>query len=171
MAARSVIYWTDLRNETVLLSQHDPGRELEDLLISKLVSPADRPKIERHDASRGIIKSLISMKLGISLVLESDIGASFAGLIYRELRLRNPLVALRTMADRNFGTCCAIIFCAYAVLYANTISLPALLQSLFGYDATTSGLVLSPAGFFAILMLVCVGAIAPLLPTRLPLAP
>jgi DNA-binding transcriptional LysR family regulator len=86
LAARSVIYWTDLRNETLLLSQHDPGRELEDLLISKLVSPEDRPKIERHDVSRGIIKSLISMKLGISLVLESDIGASFAGLVYRELR-------------------------------------------------------------------------------------
>jgi DNA-binding transcriptional LysR family regulator len=85
LAGRNAIYWTDLRNETVLLSQHDPGRELEDLLISKLVSPADRPKIERHDVSRGIIKSLISMKLGISLVLESDIGASFAGLVYREL--------------------------------------------------------------------------------------
>jgi DNA-binding transcriptional LysR family regulator len=84
--AGTAVYWTDLRNETVLLSQHDPGRELEDLLISKLVSPADRPKIERHNASRDIIKSLISMKLGISLVLESDIGASFAGLVYRELR-------------------------------------------------------------------------------------
>ena len=86
LAARTVVYWTDLRNETVLLSQYDPGRELENLLLSKLVSPADRPKIERHDVSRGIIKSLISMKLGISLVLESDIGASFAGLVYRELR-------------------------------------------------------------------------------------
>ncbi|MEY9543153.1 DNA-binding transcriptional LysR family regulator [Bradyrhizobium diazoefficiens] len=86
LAAEPVIYWTDLRNETVLLSQHDPGHALEDLLISKLVSPVDRPKIERHDVSRGIIKSLISMKLGISLVLESDIGASFGGLVYRELR-------------------------------------------------------------------------------------
>jgi DHA2 family multidrug resistance protein len=80
------------------------------------------------------------------------------GLIYRELQLRNPLVALRTIADRNFGMCCIIIFCAYGVLYANTISLPALLQSLFGYDATTSGLVLSPSGIFAIIMLVAVGA-------------
>ena len=34
LATRSAIYWTDLRNETVLLSQHDPGRELEDLLRS-----------------------------------------------------------------------------------------------------------------------------------------
>jgi len=86
LAARNVIYWTDLRNETVLLSQHDPGRELEDLLVSKLISPEGRPRIERHDVSRGIIKSLISMKLGIGLVLESDVGASFAGLVYRELR-------------------------------------------------------------------------------------
>jgi DNA-binding transcriptional LysR family regulator len=86
LAERSLIYWTDLRDETVLLSQHDPGRELEDLLVSKLVSAEGRPKVERHDVSRGIIKCLVSMKLGISLVLESDVGASFAGLVYRELR-------------------------------------------------------------------------------------
>ncbi|UPJ53879.1 LysR family transcriptional regulator [Bradyrhizobium sp. 200] len=86
LAAREVVYWTDLRNETVLLSQYDPGRELEDLLISKLMSSEGRPKIERHDVSRGIIKSLISMGLGISLVMESETGASFAGLVYRELR-------------------------------------------------------------------------------------
>ncbi|MFB9266592.1 LysR family transcriptional regulator [Bradyrhizobium erythrophlei] len=86
LTARDVVYWTDLRPETVLLSTQDPGRELEDLLISKLLSPEERPKIQRHDVSRGIVKSLISMGLGISLVMESDIGASFAGLIYRELQ-------------------------------------------------------------------------------------
>ena len=82
-----------------------------------------------------------------------------SGLIYHELRLRNPLIALRTLADRNFRTCCIIIFCAYGVLYANTVSLPALLQTLFGYNATTSGLVLSPSGLFAIIMLVVVGVV------------
>lgn len=85
LAAREIIYWTDLRNEKILLSKHDPGRELEDLLISKLVLPDDRPTVERHDVSRGIIKSLTSMGMGLSLVMESDIGASFAGLVYREL--------------------------------------------------------------------------------------
>ncbi len=85
-------------------------------------------------------------------------GLGLSGLIYRELRLRSPLIALRTLTDRNFATCCIVIFCAYGVLYANTISLPALLQSLFGYDATTSGLVLSPSGLFAVLMMVVVGA-------------
>lgn len=86
LAVREAVYWTDLRKETVLLSQYDPGREFEDLLVSKLVVPEDRPKIERHDVSRGIIKSLISMGLGVSIVMESDIGANFAKLVYRELR-------------------------------------------------------------------------------------
>lgn len=86
LARKDVIYWTDLRGETVLLSQYDPGRELEDLLLSKLVSPDDRPKIARHDVSRGIIKSLIAAGFGVSLVTESDVGANFSGLTYRELR-------------------------------------------------------------------------------------
>jgi DNA-binding transcriptional LysR family regulator len=86
LARQEVIYWTDLRRETVLLSQYDPGRELEDLLMSKLVSPEDRPKIARHDVSRGIIKSLIAAGFGVSFVTESDVGVNFSGLTYRELR-------------------------------------------------------------------------------------
>ena len=52
-----------------------------------------------------------------------------------------------------------IIFCAYAVLYGASTSLPGLLQSLFGYDAYVSGLVQSPSGIFSIMMLVVVGAV------------
>jgi DNA-binding transcriptional LysR family regulator len=86
LTSRDFVHWTDLRDETVLLSQGDPGREIEDLVVSKLVLPEGRPRIERHDISRGGIKSLVIMKLGISLVLESDIGANVSGLVYRELR-------------------------------------------------------------------------------------
>ncbi|MCP3445751.1 LysR family transcriptional regulator [Bradyrhizobium sp. CCGUVB14] len=86
LAARDVIYWTDLRDETLLLSHHDPGRDLEKLIFSKLLTSDDRPRIDRHDANQGIIKSLISIGLGISLSMESDLGASFAGVVYRELR-------------------------------------------------------------------------------------
>ncbi len=80
-----------------------------------------------------------------------------SGLIYRETHFANPLINFRTLADRNFRSCCIIIFCAFGVLYANTTTLPALLQSLFGYDATTSGLVLSPSGIGAIMVLLIVG--------------
>ena len=44
-------------------------------------------------------------------------------------------------------------------LYAATVALPALLQTLFGYDAFVSGLVLSPSGFLSIVMLVVVGVL------------
>jgi DHA2 family multidrug resistance protein len=80
-----------------------------------------------------------------------------SALVWRELRIRNPLVNFRTLADQNFRWSCVIIFCAFGVLYANTTTLPALLQSLFGYDATTSGLVLSPSGIVAVMMLFVVG--------------
>jgi DNA-binding transcriptional LysR family regulator len=86
LAERDVVYWTDLRSQIVLLSQYDPGIEFETLLHAKLHAVSDRPRIERHDVSRGVIKSLISMGLGIGLVLESDMGANFSGLVYRELR-------------------------------------------------------------------------------------
>jgi MFS transporter, DHA2 family, multidrug resistance protein len=78
-------------------------------------------------------------------------------LIWREMVITNPLINFRTLANRNFRWSCVIIFCTFGILYANTVSLPALLQSLFGYDATTSGLVLSPSGVAAVLMLMVAG--------------
>jgi DHA2 family multidrug resistance protein len=80
-----------------------------------------------------------------------------AGLIFWELRHPNPVVNFRPLRERNFAACCFIIFVAYAVLYASSTSLPALLQSLFGYDALSAGLVMSPAGIFAVITMPFVG--------------
>ena len=79
------------------------------------------------------------------------------GLIYWELRHRSPVVNFRPLRERNFAACCIIIFCAYLALYGASTSLPGLLQSLFGYDALSAGLVMSPAGFFALLAMPVVG--------------
>ena len=80
-------------------------------------------------------------------------------LLYREMTFASPVINFRVLRERNFAASCVIIFSAFAVLYAATVALPALLQTLFGYDAFVSGLVLSPAGFFSIMMLVIVGAL------------
>ncbi len=80
-------------------------------------------------------------------------------LIFRELRIGNPVVNFRPLRERNFAACCIIIFCAYAALYGQSTSLPALLQTLFGYDAYHSGLVLSPSGISSIAVLLIVGAL------------
>ena len=79
------------------------------------------------------------------------------GLIFWELHHRNPVVNLRPLGERNFAACCIIIFCAYLALYAASTSLPGLLQSLFGYDALSAGLVMSPGGVFAVLAMPIVG--------------
>jgi DHA2 family multidrug resistance protein len=91
--------------------------------------------------------------------LAAIFGVSLFALIVRETGIENPLINFRTLADRNFRICCITIFCAFGVLYANTTVLPGMLQTLFGYDATTSGLVLSPAGLFAVATLFVVGAL------------
>src|SRR5271167_174599 len=79
------------------------------------------------------------------------------GLVFWELRHRNPAVNFRPLRERNFAACCIIIFCAYLALYAASTSLPGLLQSLFGYDALSAGLVMSPGGVFAVLAMPLVG--------------
>jgi DNA-binding transcriptional LysR family regulator len=86
LSSRDVIYWTDLSSETLLMSQYDPYWEFEDLITSKLLSPEDRPNLERHDVSRSILKSLISMKLGLGLMLESDVGVRVPSIVFKELR-------------------------------------------------------------------------------------
>ena len=80
-------------------------------------------------------------------------------LLFREMRIGNPIVNFRVFGERNFAACCVIIFCAYAVLYGASTSLPGLLQSLFGYDAYVSGLVQSPSGIGAVLVMIVVGAL------------
>ena len=65
------------------------------------------------------------------------------GLVFWEMRSPNPVVNFRPLGERNFGACCIIIFCAYAVLYGASTSLPGLLQSLFGYNALDAGLVIN----------------------------
>ncbi len=81
----------------------------------------------------------------------------FGLLLFRELRIRNPIINFRVLRERNLAACCVIIFFVYAVLYAASFSLPNLLQTLFGYDALASGLVLSPSGASTIMGMLVVG--------------
>ncbi len=86
-------------------------------------------------------------------VLAALFAGGLAALFVWERRRPGPLVDFRPLADRNFAIGSVTIALAYAVLYGQSVSLPAMLQTLFGYDATHSGLVLSPAGLAAVLLL------------------
>lgn len=84
LAANEIIYWTDLKSERLLLSERDPGPEIQDILVAKLASPGDPPDVVRHDVSSENIKSLVGAGRGVSLMCEACIGASYAGVVYRE---------------------------------------------------------------------------------------
>ena len=89
--------------------------------------------------------------------LMTIIVVGFGLLLFRELRIKNPILNFRVLRDRNLAACCVIIFSVFAVLYAVTFSLPNLLQELFGYDALAAGLVLSPSGASTIAGMIFVG--------------
>ncbi|MER8421087.1 LysR substrate-binding domain-containing protein [Mesorhizobium sp. M1329] len=91
LTANEVVYWTDLRSETLLLSQRDPGPELRDILLAKLASPGVQPKIVSEDVSREGIMSLVSAGFGVSPICESGIGANYAGVVYRDVQDGNGL--------------------------------------------------------------------------------
>jgi DHA2 family multidrug resistance protein len=84
-------------------------------------------------------------------------GVSLVSAVFWELWHPRPIVNVRLFAERNFMLSCLICFCVYATLYATTVLLPQMLQTLMGYSATQAGLVLSPAGLVTMLEMPIIG--------------
>jgi DHA2 family multidrug resistance protein len=74
-----------------------------------------------------------------------------------ELKRQDPIVDFRLLRDRNFFLATLTMFVLGFVLYGSTALLPIFLQTLLGYTALLSGLVLSPGGFVVVIMLPIVG--------------
>jgi DHA2 family multidrug resistance protein len=67
-------------------------------------------------------------------------------LVIRELTTDHPVVELRLFRDRNFAISTFMMYVLGVVLYGTTLLLPILMQTLMGYTAMQSGLVLLPGG-------------------------
>ena len=74
-----------------------------------------------------------------------------------ELRHKNPIIEVRLFNDRTFLMACFMLFIVGFVLYATTLLLPQLAQTLMGYTAELAGLLVMPGGFALILTLPLVG--------------
>lgn len=66
---------------------------------------------------------------------------------------KDPVVDLRLLENAHFGIPCMMMFFIGASLYGGSTLLPLLVQSEYGYDATTAGLVLSPGGIAVIFLM------------------
>jgi DHA2 family multidrug resistance protein len=73
-----------------------------------------------------------------------------------ELRQKEPIIDFRILKDRNYALATAAMLVLGFVLYASTALMPLFLQTLVGYTAMMSGLVLSPGG---LVMVVCLPAV------------
>lgn len=62
----------------------------------------------------------------------------------RQLRMEQPMLQVRVLANRKFLIATIIVMLVQGALLAGGILLPILLQSYMGFSATTSGLVLLP---------------------------
>ncbi len=85
---------------------------------------------------------------------------AFLMLIPWELSRRNPLVDLRMIATRQFGSSFLVMLATGAILLGTTQFLPELVQQDFGYTATWSGFVLAPGGLVTMVMMVVAGRLS-----------
>jgi DHA2 family multidrug resistance protein len=79
------------------------------------------------------------------------------GVVFWELHTKDPVINLRLLKDRNFLISTLSMSMLGVVLYGTTVLLPIFLQTLLGYNATLSGLVLSPGGIAVMVMMPIVG--------------
>ena len=69
----------------------------------------------------------------------------------------DPIVDLKLLKNRNFGTAVFLQLILGMVLFGSTVLIPQYLQVLLGYTAERAGMVLSPAGFVMMAMMAVAG--------------
>src|ERR1039458_9631554 len=96
---------------------------------------------------------------GSPFILWSTVVAVSAliALVIRELTTDHPVIELRLFKDRNFAISTFMMYVLGVVLYGTTLLLPILLQTLMGYSAMQSGMVLLPGGIILLMILPFVG--------------
>ena len=87
-------------------------------------------------------------------------GVAFCLMVPWELARPHPVLDVRMILTRQFGSCFAVMMATGAIIIATTQFLPQLLQDYFGYTATWAGLALSPGGLVTMVMMFVVGRVS-----------
>jgi DHA2 family multidrug resistance protein len=90
------------------------------------------------------------------LTFASIMAFCLIAVVFWELRQKEPIIDFRILKDRNYALATLSMLVLGFVLYASTALMPLFLQTLLGYTAMMSGLVLSPGG---LVMVVCLPAV------------
>ncbi len=90
------------------------------------------------------------------------IGGAIAWLLTRA----DPIIDLRLLKIPSFGMSFVLIFFTGFILYGGTLLIPLMVQSLLGYDATLSGMILSPGGIAVIFLMPLMGKFVNMIQSR-----
>jgi DHA2 family multidrug resistance protein len=82
---------------------------------------------------------------------------SLIAVVFWELRHEHPVIDFRILKERNYMLATVSMLVLGFVLYGSTAILPMFLQTMLGYTAMLSGLVLSPGGIAIIVCMPLVG--------------
>jgi len=82
---------------------------------------------------------------------------ALAAVVFWELRQKEPVLDFHILKDKNLSLGVFSIYLMGFILFGSTVLLPIFLQTVLGYTATLSGLVLSPGGIALGMMLPLVG--------------
>ena len=82
------------------------------------------------------------------------------------LTAKKPIINLDVFKDKNFTTGCILIGAMGLILYASSVIIPQFAQSVLGYNALLSGLILSPGGVVVIILIPFVGMLMKVVQTR-----
>ncbi|HEY5996111.1 MAG TPA: DHA2 family efflux MFS transporter permease subunit [Candidatus Deferrimicrobiaceae bacterium] len=97
---------------------------------------------------------------GATILLAVLALAAGVGFVGRERRCEKPLLDLRIFSNRQFAAASAVSFVYGVGIYGSTYLIPLLVQSVSGYDAIRSGLLLLPGGLVLAVAIFVAGRLA-----------
>jgi MFS transporter, DHA2 family, multidrug resistance protein len=92
---------------------------------------------------------------------------TLAFFVWWEWRHPDPIVDLKLLKNRNFGTAVGFQFILGSVLFSTTVLIPQFLQSLMGYTAERSGMALSAGALVLMVMMPVAGRLVSRMDARL----
>ncbi len=107
------------------------------ITLVALASAALEVALDRGQIEDWFSSPFICWALGIGV-------AGWIATVLWELRLEEPVIDFRLMANRNFAISIVLFFVFGFGLFGSTTLIPQMLQSLYGYRAIDAGLVLGP---------------------------
>lgn len=85
LANREALEWSDLTDETFIVSETAPGQEIHDHLVRCLADLGQHPEIQVQHVGRDNLVPLVTLGQGLTLTSEAMTAASFPGVVYRPI--------------------------------------------------------------------------------------